>query len=155
MASAAAEAFSHDRLREIALMAAVEVQHYLSRARDFFEGMKFLRDDLDAFKFSSALLGIHCAISYCDALRTGMGSTKVSSDDHSSATNNLKSLLASRRFEGQQGLHHLERLLSKKSSVAYASEVAREVQVEDIVKRAERFAKWAEETGRTLKIEGW
>jgi hypothetical protein len=155
LASAAAEAFSHDRLREIALMAAVEVQHYLSRARDFFEGMKFLRDDLDAFKFSSALLGRHCAISYCDALRTGMGSTKVSSDDHSSATNNLKSLLASRRFEGRQGLHHLERLLSKKSSVAYASEAAREVQVEDIVKRAERFAKWAEETGTTLKIEGW
>jgi hypothetical protein len=84
-----------------------------------------------------------------------MGSTKVSSDDHSSATNNLKSLLASRRFEGRQGLHHLERLLSKKSSVAYASEAAREVQVEDIVKRAERFAKWAEETGTTLKIEGW
>jgi len=136
-------------------LAVVEVQHYLSRARDLFEGMKFLRDDLDAFKFSTALLGIHCAISYCDALRTGMGSTKVSSDDHSSATNNLKSLLASIRFEGQQGLHHLEKLLSKKSRVAYAPEAARDIHIEDIVKRAERFAKWAEETGRTLKIEGW
>ena len=92
---------------------AVEVQHYLSRARDFFEGMKFLRDDLDAFKFSSALLGIHCAISYCGALRTGMGGTKVSSEDHSSAAKNLKSLLASRKFEGQQGMSPGETPLQK------------------------------------------
>jgi len=41
------------------------------RARDFLKGMDLLKDDLVEFRFSPALLGIHGAISYCDALRIG------------------------------------------------------------------------------------
>jgi len=117
--------------------------------------MRLLRDDLAEFKSSSALLGIHCAISYSDALRTGMGCADVSSDDHQNAVNDLKLRLASRKFEKMQGAIRLERLLSKKNRIAYASGVPRENEIEDIVKQAERFAFWAEETGRRLQIEGW
>jgi hypothetical protein len=136
-------------------MIAVKVQHYLSRARDFFKGMELLKDDLGGFKYSSALLGIHAAISYCDALRTGMGSADVSSDDHRSAVSDLRSQLASRKFENMQGASRLEKLLSKKNRIAYAAETPRENEIEDIVKQADRFAFWAEETGRQLGIEGW
>lgn len=136
-------------------MIAMQVQHFLGRARDFLKGMDLLKDDLAEYRSSTALLGIHCAISYSDALRTGMGCTDVSSDNHSSAASDLKSRLASRKFEKMQGAVRFERLLSKKSRIAYASEAAREDEVEDIVKQAERFAFWAEETGRKLKIEGW
>jgi hypothetical protein len=136
-------------------MVGVQVQHFLDRARDFFNGMRLLRDDLAEFKSSSALLGIHCAISYSDALRTGMGCADVSSDDHQNAVNDLKLRLASRKFEKMQGAIRLERLLSKKNRIAYASGVPRENEIEDIVKQAERFAFWAEETGRRLQIEGW
>ena len=136
-------------------MAAVQVQHFLGRARDFLKGMDLLQNDLGVYRFSSALLGIHGAISYCDALRMGLGSEKVSSDDHQSAAGDLKSLLASKKFEKQQGVDRLGKLLSKKSRIAYAPEAVREVEVEDIVKQAERFAFWAETTGRALKIEGW
>ena len=59
-------------------MGAVQVQHYLGRARDFLKGMELLKDDLAEFKHSSALLGIHGAISYCDALRVGLGSENLS-----------------------------------------------------------------------------
>ena len=135
-------------------MVAVEVQHFLGRARDFLKGMDLLKDDLTEFRSSSALLGIHCAISYSDALRTGMGCSDLSSDDHRNAASDLISRLASRKFEKIQGANRLERLLSKRNRIAYGSEVAREVEVEDIVKQAERFAFWAEETGRKL-IEGW
>jgi hypothetical protein len=60
-------------------MAAMQVQHFLGRARDFLKGMDLLQDDLAEFRFSPALLGIHGAISYCDALRIGLGSVRVSS----------------------------------------------------------------------------
>jgi hypothetical protein len=106
-------------------MIAGRFELYRDRARDFLDGMKFLQEDLDAFGYSSALLGIHGAISYADALRIGMGSKKVSSDDHSSATLELKSLLDSRRFEKQQGVKHLKLLLARKSRISYAAETVR------------------------------
>jgi hypothetical protein len=136
-------------------MIAVQVQHFLGRARDFLKGMDLLQGDLAGYRFSSALLGIHGAISYCDALRTGMGRERVSSDDHSRAANDLKSLLVSRNFVNRKGIGHFEKLLSKKNRVEYDPVTVRENEVEDIVKQAERFAFWAEETGRKLKIEGW
>ena len=136
-------------------MAVMHVQTYLGRARDFLEGFNLLRDDLDEFGFSSALLGIHCAISYSDALRTGMGCTDVSSSGHRYAASDLKSLLTSRSFEKLQGVARLEKLLSKKDRIAYASEAPRENEIEEIVKQTERFAFWAEETGRKLQIGGW
>jgi hypothetical protein len=136
-------------------MAAVQVQHFLGRARDFLKGMDLLKDDLTEYRFSSALLGIHGAISYCDALRIGMGSESVSSDDHRSAANELKTLLASRRFEKLQGVDRLEKLLSKKSRIAYAGDAVRENEIKDMIQQAERFASWAEATGKALKIEGW
>lgn len=136
-------------------MGAVQVQHYLGRARDFFSGMRLLRDDMSEYKSSSALLGIHSAISYSDALRTGMGCADVSSDDHRTAVSDLRSRLASRRFERTQGASQLEKLLSLKSWVAYSADATQESKAEEIVKRAERFASWAEDTGRRLQIEGW
>jgi len=142
-------------LCENGCMISVEVQHYLSKARDFLEGMNFLQEDLKVFRFSSALLGIHCAISYSDALRTGMGCSDVSSDDHQSAADDLRSRLAARRFEKLQGADRLGKLLSKKSRIAYGAESPGNAEIQDIVLQAERFAVWAEEAGRKLKIEGW
>jgi len=144
-------------------MIAIEVQHYLGKARDFLKGMEslvreevyVLNDDIVKFKYSTALLSIHGAISYSDALRTGMGRKKVSSDDHSKAATDLESLLSSRSFENRKGIGHLKRLLSMKNRIEYEPVSAREDEIEDIVKHAERFAKWAEATGRALEIEGW
>jgi hypothetical protein len=144
-------------------MAAFEVQHFLGRARDFLKGMEslveeefyVLDDDIVSYKYSPALLGIHGAISYCDALRMGLGSEKLSSDDHRSAAVDLKSLLASRKFEKLQGVDRLGKLLSRKSRIAYAAEATREDEINDIVVQAERFAAWAEAAGKSLMIEGW
>ncbi len=142
-------------LCENGLMAAVQVQHFLGRARDFLKGMDLLKDGLAEYGYSSALLGIHGAISYCDALRIGLGSEGVSSDDHGSAANDLRKLLADRKYENMKGTDRLEKLLSKKSKIAYAPKTVREIEIEEIVKQAERFARWADETGKKLKIEGW
>jgi hypothetical protein len=136
-------------------MTAVDVQHFLGRARDFLKGMDLLQNDLAEFRYSSALLGIHGAISYCDALRVGLGSTKVSSDDHRMAAKELRLLLASRKFENPQGVGRLEELLSKKSRIAYVADAARENEIKQIVLDAKRFEAWAEAAGKKLKIEGW
>jgi hypothetical protein len=136
-------------------MPAIEVQHFLGRARDFLDGMKLLSDDLTEYRYSSALLAIHSAISYCDALRSGLGGVKLSLDNHLSAVGELRTLLADRKYDKPQGADRLERLLSKKSKIAYAADEATKNEIDDIVLQAERFALWAEEVGEKLKIEGW
>ena len=136
-------------------MPAIEVQHFLGRARDFLDGLKLLSDDLTEYRYSSALLAIHSAISYCDALRSGLGGVKLSLDNHLSAVGELRTLLADRKYDKPQGADRLERLLSKKSKIAYAADEATKNEIDDIVLQAERFALWAEEVGEKLKIEGW
>src|ERR1035438_8932469 len=144
-------------------MISIEVQHFLDRARDFRKGMEclgregvyILDDEFVKFRYSPAQLGINCAISYSDALRHGMGREKLSSDDHNTAAGDLDSLLKFRNVENRKGISHLKKLLGMKNRIAYEPVSVRENEVEDALKQAERFADWAEEAGRKLKIEGW
>jgi len=84
-----------------------------------------------------------------------MGITNLSSDDHTRAAIDLRKLLVDRKYKDLKGPDRLRTLLSRKSRIAYAPDAARENEIEDILKQAERFAIWAEETGKKLKIEGW
>ena len=136
-------------------MSSVHVQHYLSRARDFLEGMRLLQEDLDEYKFSSAWLGIHCAISYSDALRTGLGCENRSADDHLHAARDLKKRLANRKIEHLEGIRKLEELIRFRSLIAYDTETVSSEKVERIVKLADRFASWAESLARRFHAEGW
>ncbi len=116
--------------------------------------MKLLRTE-DEFLNASALLAIHSAISYNDALRVGLDDYDLSADDHLDAAGDLEKLLATRRFDDRAGLKHLRGLLKKKSLVAYGSHHLNVQDFRDLVTKAERFEIWANKVGRELKIEGW
>jgi hypothetical protein len=117
--------------------------------------MQLLRTD-DAFLNSSALLAIHCAISYSDALRVGLGGSETTAaEDHSFAATDLERLLSARRFEDRTGFRHLRGLLSKKTLVAYGSHHLNDSDFLDLVTKAERFATWANRVGQQLHIQGW
>lgn len=131
-----------------------QVRIFLDRAQDFLLGMQLLRED-DLYRNSSALLGIHAAVAYTDALRVGLGDESLAADDHQGAVSSLRQLVGSRGQEVECGLKHLRSLVSKKSAVAYGK---RRLAAEDyqlIFTQAERYAKWANAAGGQLKIEGW
>jgi hypothetical protein len=135
-------------------MQAVQVQLYIHRAIDFLEGMQLTRTD-EYYWNSSALLAIHSAVSYSDALRLGLGDQKLSADDHQKAADSLQKLLASKHLEDQAGFKHLRFLLSKKNLVAYGDQRLEYTDYEALFTRAERFAQWAGKTGRKLNLAGW
>lgn len=124
------------------------------RARDFLKAMDLLKSDLSGYRYSAALLGVHSAISYSDALRIGMGGRALSSEDHRQAAQDLRTLLATRKFEKGQGVDRLEKLLRLKGRVAYASG-GYGLDFSQVVQQAERFAAWAEDAGKQLSVEGW
>jgi len=94
-------------------MQAIKVEHYLKRAADFSYVVLLLRGDA-SHRYSSALLAIHAAISYSDALRIGLGDTKLGRDDHNRAAEALKEILPVGSLSDETGLGHLRYLLSNK-----------------------------------------
>jgi hypothetical protein len=135
-------------------MQAVQVQLYIHRATDFLEGMQLTRTD-ESYWNSSALLAIHSAVSYSDALRLGLGDQKLSADDHQKAADTLHTLLASRNLEDQSAFKHLRFLLKRKSLVTYGNQRLDSTDYEALFTNAERFALWARKTGRKLNLAGW
>jgi hypothetical protein len=135
-------------------MPAIQVEHYLKRAADFSYVVLVLRGD-ESHRNSSALLAIHAAISYSDALRAGLGDVKLGVDDHSKAADALKRVLALKVVDDETGLGHLRYLLSNKSLVAYGDQRINAKDFEMLFTKAERFVAWANRIGMQLKIEGW
>jgi hypothetical protein len=135
-------------------MQAMQVERYLKRAADFSYVVLLLRGD-ESHRYSTALLAIHAAIAYSDALRIGLGNTKLGSDDHNKAAESLRLLLPSSSDRDETGISHLRYLLSNKSLVAYGSQRISTKDFEKLFTKAERFVKWANRTGLQLKIEGW
>lgn len=130
------------------------VQHYLNRADDFLAGMRLVQEE-ETCSNASALLAVHSALSYADALRVGLGQDQVSADDHKKAIKVLRKLLAERRLKDSGGIQHLDYLISNKSFVAYGTKELSAVESENMCTKAERFAKWISGVAKELKVEGW
>jgi hypothetical protein len=127
-------------------MALVEqLDTFLRRAGDLSRGMKLLRDD-NAFTQSAALLAIHAAIAYADALRVGYGDDRLSSDDHSTALAALRRCV--NQHEDLTGVVRLQKLLSEKTAVAYGPKRLDVQKLRQLCLESERFALWANKIGQ-------
>ena len=151
-------------------MIAIDVQHFLRRAKDFESSMKlcaasntsaevvFLATDQvknDENMQSAALLGIHAAISYADALRVGLGDSELSADDHQKAKQRLQDLLAHKKLKDTSGIRRFGELLTKKGAVAYRKNRISEGDLQQIVESSQRFSSWVNRVGKELNVEGW
>jgi len=135
-------------------MNALRVEHYIGRAEDFYRGLELIRSD-EQYRCSSALLAIHSAISYSDALRAGLGEEQLGAEDHVKAVASLKKLLTARQVSDQLGFAQFEYLISMKSFVAYGDKRLDEKRWMRINISAERFANWVWRIAKELGMEGW
>jgi hypothetical protein len=134
-------------------MNAALVRHYITRASDFHDGMRQMLGG--PYRSSPALLAIHSAISFSDALRSGLGDQKLYGDDHAESLRALRGLLLSRRYKDDVGLLHLRYLLSVKTPKSYGPKRLDAKELSRITTKAEQFATWAIKAGNQLGIEGW
>ena len=135
-------------------MQSARVKHYIERAADFLRGAQLTGDDRE-YRQSSALLAIHSAISFADALRLSLGETGLASDDHSSAVRSLEQALQRSRVVSDKSIGQLKYLIGKKSAVAYNVDRLSEDDIKRIADSAQRFAYWANQVAGQLKLEGW
>jgi hypothetical protein len=116
---------------------------YYHRATQLANAMKLCRDGLSAYASAAALLAVHSAISYSDAVLLGLDSKRPRGENHQEAVTALKRACSRARVD-HQGIGHLQKLLSVKTDVSYGEKRVDDEKVEALCIAAERFRVWAE-----------
>ncbi|MGD0292414.1 MAG: hypothetical protein ABSB30_01025 [Terracidiphilus sp.] len=116
---------------------------YYRRATQLAAAMKLCQDGLSAYASAAALLAVHSAISYSDALLIGLGGARPRSENHREAITALKRVCTGARID-RQGIAHLQRLLSVKTDISYGEKPVDDEKVTALCIAAERFEVWAE-----------
>ena len=116
---------------------------YHRRAAQFASAMKLCQDDLSAYASAAALLAVHSAISYSDALLIGLSGGRPRGENHREAIIALKRACTGARVD-HRGIAHLQRLLSAKTDVSYGEKQVDTERITALCIAAERFQVWAE-----------
>lgn len=90
-----------------------------------------------------AILAVHCAIAYTDALCIRLGGRKSTAADHTAAARLLKGVLGTRLPVMME--RTLTRTLAEKERFGYQGYVAKLSEARALFARLERYAAWAEE----------
>lgn len=116
---------------------------YRRRARQLADAMKLCQDDLSAFASAAALLAVHCAISYSDALLIGLGSTRPHGEDHRDAVTALKRACTKAKVD-PRGIRHFQSLVGAKTDISYGEKQVDDDRIAALCIAADRFQRWAE-----------
>ena len=123
-----------------------EAPKYAEAGRVFLESARALStvaDDGAPYGNAIALLGIHAAISYTDALSIGFGERK-SGDQHAKAVDTLRSILGARLPDDKAKV--LRKILIEKDSVSYQGTYYTLADGQKLLELAESYCQWAMET---------
>lgn len=116
---------------------------YYHRAAQLADAMKLCRDDLPAYGSAAALLAVHSAISYSDALLIGFGGSRPRGESHQQAVTALKRACTKAKVD-QHGIRHFQSLVSVKTAISYGEKRVDNESVKALCITAERFQVWAE-----------
>jgi hypothetical protein len=116
---------------------------YYRRATQLANAMKLCQDDLPAYASAVALLAVHSAISYNDAILIGLGGARARGEDHRQAVAALKRTCTKAGID-LQGVPHLQRLLGAKTDISYGEKQVDNEKVTALYWAAVRFQTWAE-----------
>lgn len=117
---------------------------FRDRAEAFMEGAKVFDNDQE-FHLPQALLCVHAAVSYADAVAVFLEGQHFSPESHGEAVGKLKKVCANSN-RNTDGLEHLADLIGAKSSVAYGGKVLRPEQSARLRISIGRFAVWVYRT---------
>lgn len=131
-------------------MVDVSLAVYHHRATRLADAMKLCQDDLSAYASAAALLAVHSAIAYSDALLLSLRKRRPRSEGHMEAVAALKRACSGAKLD-HHGIAHLQKLLSAKTDISYGEKRVDDEKVTAICVAAERFQVWAERILRPLK----
>lgn len=121
----------------------VGLEVYRSRALQLANAMKLCGDDLLSYASAVALLAVHSAISYNDALHVRLTGKRPKGEDHKDAIRSVRKACAKVDID-PAGIKHLERLLNAKTEISYGDRKVNTEHAQVLSIAAERFQAWVE-----------
>jgi hypothetical protein len=117
------------------------VTRHQAQAEELLGAMKLLMDDLASYKSAVALLAVHSAIAFNDAVLERLTGSVPKRKEHAEGHRQTKKACSRKKIDAA-GVQHLERLIASKTSYSYAGMVD-EKRAQDAALKAQRFAHWA------------
>ncbi len=130
-------------MRRWLCMVQVSSTVYYRRATQLADAMKLCQEDLPSYASAAALLAVHSAISYSDALLIRLGNARPRGENHQAAVPALKRACTGAKVD-PQGIAHFQRLLSAKTDISYGGKQVDNERIAMLCNYAERFQVWAE-----------
>lgn len=124
-------------------MSEVVFEVYRERAREFADAMRLCNDDIRSYASAVALLAVHSAISYNDALLIKLTGVRPKGDNHNSVIHSAKRACEKANVD-PAGIKHLEKLLGAKTEVSYGDHKVGTEYAQTLNIAAERFQAWVE-----------
>jgi hypothetical protein len=130
-------------------MAEISIGVYHSRALQLANAMELCHDGMSAYASAVAILAVHSAISYNDAVLLKLTGQRSRGEDHKQAVTAITKVCRKAKIE-TNGLRHLNKLIAVKTDVSYSDQEVSNEKAEILYETARRFQVWAE---RLLKTE--
>jgi len=105
------------------------------------EDLGQLASEGDTYGNALAIVAIHAAIAYADALSIAFRELKSVDGDHSMTVATLRHAIGHRADEAQ--IRRLENIIDQKSAVSYQGRCYMIADAEALVKKLDSFAQWA------------
>ena len=121
---------------------------FYERANHLSDARRLVADDVQ-YTSALALLAVHSAISWSDAMLVKISGRVVQGKRHMRAAEALEKQCISHKLN-KDGLKHLKKLLTEKSYVSYGSQRITADEARTLSTSAERFEAWAMQTLRRL-----
>jgi len=116
---------------------------YYRRATQLADAMRLCQVDLPSYASAAALLAVHSAISYSDAVLTELCGKRPRGENHQEAVALLKRTCSGAKID-HHGIVHFQRLLGAKTDVSYGEKQVDNERIVALCIAAERFQVWAE-----------
>ncbi len=117
---------------------------FYNRANQLADAMRLCQDDLVAYGAAAALLAVHSAISYCDAVLIGLVGARSKDESHHRVIGMLRRACNTASID-TKGITHLQRLIGAKTDISYGDRPVDNDKTLALCAAAERFQAWAEQ----------
>ena len=114
---------------------------YLRKAKEFYQTM-YSAEKSENWN-AVGLNGVHCVISLIDALLVRYSGIRSISESHTAVIDLLTSSATSKLKDVRQKSQLARRVIAKKNVVAYENRNFLKNEALDLIKRVERFYRWA------------
>lgn len=125
---------------------------YLEKATRFKADAEKMAQLMDEFSGNGvAVLCVHAAIAYGDAVGILAAGKKSKSGDHRDAATFLASVVPIRTAEDKAAIRALQAILNRKDEVSYADDILDASEAAALLERLGRFARWADKTFKDVQ----